>query len=50
MIEENDNQRGEVKRVLRGYSQLIHTNRAGMDENFKDRDADCLSSLHVVCS
>jgi hypothetical protein len=50
MIKENDNLRGELKRVLWGYSQLIQSNHSSMDENYKDRDADCLSSLHVMCS
>ena len=50
-IEENHNQRGEVKSVSRGYSQLIQTNHWSMDENLKDRDAGRLSffMLCAVC-
>ena len=46
-IEENDNQREEVKRVLRGYSQPIQTHCSAMDENYKDRVAGRLSFFMI---
>ena len=47
-IEDNDNLRGEVTKVLRGYSQLIQSNHSSMDENLKDRDAGRLPSSFYV--
>ena len=40
-----------MKRVLRGYNQLIQTHYSAMDENLKDRDAGRLSffMLCAVC-
>ncbi len=37
-----------LNRVSRGYNQRIQTYISSIDENLKDRDADCLSLLHAV--